>query len=97
MAIIGNFTKQENGSFRGSISNPMFDGKAVITPIVKTGEKAPDYRVYLGKWEFGAGWNTTSKDGNSSYLSVTLTPQFLPQLSCRLVEREKDYALIVNN
>jgi len=98
MAIIGTFTKQDNGSFRGTILNPLFNGKAVITPIKeKGGDKAPDYRVYLGRYEFGAAWTTEREDGTGSYLSVRLSPQFLPSLSCRLVEMEKEYALIVNN
>jgi uncharacterized protein (DUF736 family) len=47
MAIIGTFTKQENGSFRGSISNPMFNGKAVITPISIAAEGDPAKRDAL--------------------------------------------------
>jgi uncharacterized protein (DUF736 family) len=97
MAIIGSFTKQEDGSFRGTISTPLVNGRAVITSIEKMGDKAPDYRVYLGKYELGAAWSTTSKDGKSTYLSVKLTPHFLPPLSCRLVEMEKEHVLIVNN
>jgi uncharacterized protein (DUF736 family) len=94
MAIIGSFTKQEDGSFRGSISTYLVNGKAVVLPVEKMGDKAPDYRVYLGKFEMGAAWNTTSKDGKSTYLSVKLDPQWLPPISCRLVAMEKEHALI---
>lgn len=94
MAIIGSFTKQENGTFRGMLNSPMFNGKVAIVPIDKAGEKSPDYRVYLGKFEFGAAWNSSTKDGSGSYVSVVLDPHFLPPLSCRLVEKEKEYVLI---
>lgn len=96
MAIIATFTKQENGSFRGMLASPLFNGKAAIVPIEKSGDKAPDYRVYLGKYEFGAAWNATGKDGRSRFISVKLTPHFLPALSCRLVEKDGEHVLIPN-
>jgi hypothetical protein len=47
MATIGNFTKQD-GSFAGSLTTLTVKAKVTISPIDKTSEKAPDFRVYAG-------------------------------------------------
>ena len=93
MAIIGNFTKQD-GVFSGSIATLTLKEKVNISPVEKTGEKAPDFRVYAGTTEIGAAWSQTSKEGNA-YLSVKLDePSFAAPILCRLVETEKGHALV---
>ena len=93
MAIIGNFTKQDT-AFTGTISTLTVTAKASITPIEKTGDQAPDFRVFAGKAEIGAVWSMTSKAGNA-YISVKLDdPSFQAPIFCRLVEADKGYALV---
>lgn len=93
MSIIGTFTKQENGSYRGAITVPALKGKANIVPVEKSGESAPDFRVYLGNFEAGAAWSATSKEGKA-YLSVKLDPVVAEAFYCRLVEMDKGHSLI---
>ena len=93
MAIIGTFTKQDNG-FQGSLSTLTVKAKVNIAPVEKTSEKAPDYRVFAGNAEIGAAWSATSKEGNP-YLSVKLDdPSFPTAILCRLSETDKGHSLI---
>lgn len=93
MAIIGNFTKQDQG-FQGSLATLTVKAKVTITPVEKTGEKAPDFRVYAGNAEIGAAWSATSKEGNA-YLSVKLDdPSFPAPILCRLVGSDKGHSLV---
>ena len=56
MANIGTFTKTENG-FSGTIRTLALSVKANIVPDEhKASEAAPDYRVFSGTVELGAGW-----------------------------------------
>ena len=93
MAIIGNFTKQDN-AYQGTIATLSVNAKATITPIEKTGEQSPDFRVFGNKAEIGAAWKSTSKAGNA-YISVKLDdPSFAAPIFCRLVESDKGHSLI---
>ena len=93
MAIIGTFTKQDN-AYQGTIATLSVSAKVTITPIEKTGEQSPDYRVFANKAEMGAAWSTKSKAGNA-YISVKLDdPSFAAPIFCRLVESEKGHSLI---
>jgi uncharacterized protein (DUF736 family) len=95
MAIIGNFTQTETG-FQGAIATLTLKAKLTITAVEKTGEKAPDYRVYAGAAEIGAAWSATSKDGNP-YLSVKLDDPSLPApILARLVETDQGRVLVWN-
>ncbi len=93
MATIGTFTKQD-GSFVGSLTTLTVKSKVTISPIDKTSEKAPDFRVYAGNAEIGAAWSATSKEGKA-YLSVKLDdPSFTKPILARLVEMDKGHALV---
>ena len=93
MAIIGTFTKQDN-AYQGTISTLSVNAKATITPVEKTGEQSPDFRVFAGKAEIGATWSATSKAGNP-YISVKLDdPSFPAPIFCRLLESDKGHSLI---
>ena len=93
MATIGTFTKQD-GSFVGSLTTLTVKSKVTISPIDKTSEKAPDFRVYGGNAEIGAAWSSTSKEGKA-YLSVKLDdPSFATPILARLVEMDKGHALV---
>lgn len=94
MAIIGTFTKQD-GAFTGSITTLTVKAKVNISPVEKSGDKAPDFRIYAGKAEIGAAWSQTTKEGNKPYLSVKLDdPSFAAAINCRLVETEQGHALV---
>lgn len=94
MAIIGTFTKQDGGAFSGSLATLTVKAKVTIAPVEKSGEKAPDFRIYAGTAEIGAAWSATSKEGKP-YLSVKLDdPSFPAPILCRLVETEKGHALV---
>lgn len=95
MAIIGTFTQADNG-FQGALATLTLKAKVTFTRIEKTGEKAPDFRVYAGTAEIGAAWSSTSKD-NKPYLSVKIDdPSFSAAILCRLVETDKGHALVWN-
>lgn len=96
MATIGTFTKADNGGFTGTIKTATLNLKTTIRPIEKDSEKAPDYRVAVGAFEFGAGWKKTSR-GQRDYVSVKLDdPSFPVPIYAMLVETETagEYALI---
>ncbi len=93
MSVIGTFTKQD-ASFAGVLATLTVKAKVNITPVEKTADKAPDFRVYAGNAELGAAWSATSKEGKP-YLSVKLDdPSFASPILCRLVETEKGYSLV---
>lgn len=95
MAIIGIFTKTDNG-YEGQLSTLTLKTKLTITAIEKTHEKAPDFRVYAGATEIGAAWSSTTKD-NKPYLSVKLDdPSFPASIIARLVSNDQGHALIWN-
>lgn len=95
MAIIGTFTKTDNG-YQGSLATLTLKAKLTFTPAEKTGEKSPDFRIYSGSTEVGAAWSAKSKD-DKPYLSVKLDdPSFPAPILARLIETEKGHALIWN-
>lgn len=95
MAIIGNFTKQDNG-YQGTITTLTLKAKISITPVEHENEKAPNFRVFAGTAEIGAAWSATSKVGNG-YLSVKLDdPSFAAPIMCRLMETDKGHTLVWN-
>ena len=70
MATIGNFTKSGD-RYTGAVRTLTLNVKAQIAPAEKEKDKAPDYRVFAGQIEIGAGWKKTSGTGRE-YLSVKL-------------------------
>ena len=93
MAIIGTFTKTNDG-FTGTIQTVGLKAKGAIAPVEKRGDSAPDYRVYVGKVEIGAGWARTSKGGRE-FVSVKLDdPSFPAPIYANLIERDGHHELI---
>jgi uncharacterized protein (DUF736 family) len=92
MANIGTFTKTENG-FTGTIRTLSLSVKAnIVTDEHKATEAAPDYRVFSGTVELGAGWKRTAKNGDQrEYVSVKLDdPSFPAAIYANLVQTEGD-------
>jgi uncharacterized protein (DUF736 family) len=95
MAQIGTFTRDEDGSFTGTIKTLSLNIKARFVPAEPSqNEKAPDLRVLAGAVEIGAAWKRTSKE-NTVYHSVKLDdPSFPAPIYANLVEVEGGHALV---
>jgi len=80
-AWIGFVTKQQDGNFRGQLKTLSF--KAPIDILLnpsKSSDTQPDYRVYSGGVEIGAGWRKTGKTSGEDYVSLSLAdPAFGPK------------------
>ena len=77
MATIGTFSKSETG-YTGSIKTLNLNVKANIVPTEANSERSPNYRIFAGNVEIGAGWNQTGRDSGRSYVSVKLDDPSLP-------------------
>jgi uncharacterized protein (DUF736 family) len=95
MAQIGTFTRDEDGSFTGTIRTLSLNIKARIVPAEPSqNEKAPDMRVLSSNVEIGAAWKRTSKE-NTVYHSVKLDdPSFTAPIFANLVAVDDGYALV---
>jgi uncharacterized protein (DUF736 family) len=95
MATLGAFSAHADGSFSGAIRTLSLNVKSVtIRPADKTGERSPDYRVFAGQVEFGAGWKKTSKDKNE-YVSLKLDdPSFAEPMNAALVVIDEAHTLV---
>lgn len=72
MPTIGTFTKK-NDRFTGTIRTMTINVKAQLVPVTdKPSDGAPDYRIFAGGAELGAGWMEESKDKGKPYLAVKL-------------------------
>jgi uncharacterized protein (DUF736 family) len=93
MATIGSFKKSENGDYAGAVKTLTLNVKARITPVEKNNDKAPDFRIYASRTEFGAAWRKMSNEGRE-YLSVKLDdPSFPSPIYASLVEVEGEDGL----
>lgn len=91
MAIIGTFTKTDD-SFVGTIRTMTINVKTKIVPNAdKASETAPDYRVYAGGAELGAGWLETAKDDGRDYIAMKLDdPSFAAPIRAAFFENEEE-------
>lgn len=95
MVTIAKLTKQEGGSFSGTLTTlALHAAKITIIPeAASDNDKAPALRVFAGGFELGAGWKRTSKAGNR-YWSVKLDdPSFAQPIYCVLVKTQDVYLL----
>ena len=90
MAIIGIFTRTEDGKFTGGLRTLTLSSKLQFVPETnKSKDSAPDYRIFLGSIEAGAAWQRTARDSGRDYWSVRLDdPAFPTPLFASLVETE---------
>ena len=92
MAItLGTFTKQDNGTFTGTLKTLNVTAALSIVPVDKMSENAPDHRVYAGQhYEVGAGWSQVAKSSGETYVNLKIAaPEFGPNwVRCRLVKLE---------
>jgi uncharacterized protein (DUF736 family) len=91
MAIIGTFTKNENGSgFSGSVKTLALNVKARFVPTDGESEHGPDFRIFAGvAVECGAAWKKIARATQREYLSVKVDdPILLAPIYASLVEAE---------
>ena len=96
MAIIGTFTKAQDGSFTGTLQTLTINAKLKLSPVEATKENAPSHRIFAGTREIGAAWEKTSKE-QRIYCSVKIDDPSLPgTLFANLVEADKanEYNLV---
>ncbi|MFN4925028.1 DUF736 domain-containing protein [Bradyrhizobium sp.] len=89
MSTIGTFTKNENGSFSGSIRTLTLNVKAKFVLTEGESERGPAYRISAAGTDFGAAWKKTARETGREYLSVKLDdPSFPAPIYASLVEDE---------
>jgi len=92
MAItLGTFSKQDNGTFTGTLKTLNITAALSIVPVDKNSDNAPDHRVYAGpRYEVGAGWSQVAKSSGETYVNLKIgAPEFGPNwVRCRLVKLE---------
>jgi uncharacterized protein (DUF736 family) len=93
MGTLGKF-KKSGSFFEGTVESITFGPSPIkILPIAKPNPEAPDYRVYRGQSEVGAGWRKKTKEG-VRYLVLSLDdPSFPSPLKCRLVPDGDEHTL----
>jgi uncharacterized protein (DUF736 family) len=92
MATIGLFIKTPHG-YRGTLRTLTLNSKLSIVEVEKQGDE-PDYRVFAGQAEVGAGWKRTSQAGRD-YVSLRLDdPTLAEPINANLTEIDSEYRLI---
>ena len=90
MAIIGSFTKSDNG-YSGTVRTLSINTKARLVPAESGTDKTPDFRVFAGTVELGAAWTRKARETGREYLSVKLDDPSFPQpIYASLVEAEAE-------
>ena len=71
MATIGHVTKQADGRYVGKLKTLSIQANIEIIPVLeKSSEKQPDYQVFSGNVDCGAGWNRKGKSSQKDYVSL---------------------------
>ena len=104
MSAIGYVTRNEDGSFKGQLKTLSIRAEITIAANPrKANSVQPDYRVYSGDVEIGAGWNRHSEVSGRDYVSLSLAaPEFGPRrLYANLVrpageKRDDRFAILWN-
>jgi len=90
MAQIGTFTRDETGTYAGTIKTLTLNVKASIKPCDRDNDRAPDFRITATVVEFGAGWSRTARETGAEYLSLKLDdPSFTAPVYASLVQGDK--------
>ncbi len=77
MSTIGMLTRRDDTAYVGKMTMKSYGGPVFFQPIAKTSEAAPDYRVigqadHGARFEMGAAWIKTRRDGQGTYVSVKI-------------------------
>ena len=76
MQPIGTFTKTGD-TFSGTVRTLALNASIRLVPIEGASDQGPDYRIYAGAAEIGAGWKKTS-ESKRDYISLKLDDPSLP-------------------
>lgn len=78
MPAIGTVTKARDGSFKGQLKTLSIKADILIQANDRKATDAqPDYRVFCGDVEVGAGWMRCSEASGRDYVSLSLAaPEF---------------------
>lgn len=81
MPAIGTVKKLQDGSFKGQLKTLSIKADVIIEPNdSKATDAQPDYRVFSGNVEVGAGWMRHSESSGRDYVSLSLAvPEFGPR------------------
>ena len=104
MPAIGYVAKAEDGTFKGQLKTLSIRAEiTIVANARKTNDVQPDYRVFSGDVEIGAGWDRRSEASGNEYVSLSLAaPEFGPRRLYANLGRatgqdgEDGYALIWN-
>ena len=92
MTTIGLFVKTAHG-YRGTLRTLTLNTKLAIVEVEKPGD-GPDYRVFAGQAEVGAGWKRTGRT-RRRYISLKLDdPSFARPMNASLMEIDGEYCLV---
>jgi uncharacterized protein (DUF736 family) len=81
MPAIGQVTKQKDGNFKGQLKTLSFRAPIdILLNPSKSSDSQPDYRVYSGGVDVGAGWRKKGKTSGEDYISLSFAdPAFGPK------------------
>jgi len=81
MPAIGYVAKAEDGTFKGQLKTLSIRAEiTIVANTRKTHDVQPDYRVFSGDVEIGAGWDRRSEASGNNYVSLSLAaPEFGPR------------------
>lgn len=81
MTAIGYVTKQPDGRYTGQLKTVSIQAEIEIVPNdQKNGSNHPDFRIFTGDVEIGAGWLKTANSSGKDYVSLSLAaPEFGPR------------------
>ncbi|TPG15797.1 DUF736 domain-containing protein [Sphingomonas koreensis] len=81
MPAIGYVTRDEKGTFKGHLKTLSIRAEiSIVANARKANDVQPDYRVFSGDVEIGAGWNRRSESSGKDYVSLSLAaPEFGPR------------------
>lgn len=68
---LGTFTKTGD-TYTGELTTLAFSARIDLLPVEGGADGAPDYRVYHGKREIGAGWTRRAKRSDAEFVSLKL-------------------------
>ena len=80
MPAIGTVRRTETG-FEGQIKTLSIQAAiSIVRNTAKSAEGQPDYKVFTGDIEIGAGWIRTARSSGAPYVSLSLAaPEFGPR------------------
>jgi uncharacterized protein (DUF736 family) len=73
MSQVGTFTRDETGTYTGTIKTLTINVKAIIKAVAKDSEKLPDFLVIANGYVAGAGWRKVARgDAGTEYVYLKL-------------------------